>query len=247
MKIKSALRSWFVGILFLGSCCGLIFYICKSEVFNVSQIEWELSDNNYPYYFKSLQGILDSTAQFAKGQSLWKVPIYDLEQNLEKLSWVESAHVTRHFPDKLVISLELRKIVASVFKSADEIQPIAQDGTLLQPAKITESPLVPVLTSSDFRKDSKLRFEIVGVLNKIPKEGLFSQDTISEIQIGKEKSFLFLLKSSKTKVSLNSDNTEIKVARVNKVLNYLDQNQIKGRVIDANFSKKVLVKPRNTD
>jgi hypothetical protein len=45
-------------------------------------------------------------------------------------------------------------------------------------------------------------------------------------------------------VVLGEDSLNTKVERVAQVLNYLSAEQIKGRVIDASFSKKVLVRLR---
>ena len=39
---------------------------------------------------------------------------------------------------------------------------------------------------------------------------------------------------------------DLKVSRVEKVMSYLHNRNIKGRVIDARFSKKVVVRVRNT-
>ncbi len=216
-------------------------------MFDITTILWERPEAQYSEYYKSLQYQLDEKIEHVKDQSIWNVSIYDLEMDLKNISWIKSAHIYRQIPNKLVVQLEYKKIIANLSKNNGELQPIASDSTLLEPAKISQSPAVPLLANEEFRKNDSLRFEVVSILSKLPGYGYLSQDTVSEVTWNGKKDFTLLLKNSLAKVRLNSDNTEIKVARVNKVLNYLDQNQIKSRVIDANFSKKVVVKLRNHD
>ena len=83
------------------------------------------------------------------------------------------------------------------------------------------------------------------MLNEMPNEGLLSHESISEINVGKKEEIWLTHLQTKSWIKLGDENTAIKSARVAKVLEYLDHNNLKGRVIDADFSKKVLVKLRN--
>lgn len=243
MKLKSLL----VGIVLIGVFLGCAKYLLSSDVFDITTISWEHPEGPYKEYYKSLQYQLDEKTEGLKGQAIWNISIYDLENNLKSLSWIEAVHVHRQLPNKLIIRLEHKKILANIMKNNSELQPIASDSTLLEPAKISKSPAVPFLSNEEFRKNENLRFEVVTILSKLPEFGPLSQDSVSEVHWDGKKEFTFLLRESLAKIKLSSENTEIKIARVSKVLNYLDQNQIKSRVIDANFSKKVVVKLRNHD
>jgi len=243
MKLKSVL----VGLILFTVLLGSVNFLISSDIFDISTILWERPETQYSEYYKSLQYQLDTKVEHVKGRPIWNVSIYDLEMDLKRISWIKSAHIYRQIPNKLVVQIEYKKIIANVVKDNSELQPIAGDSSFLEPAKISQGPAVPMLASEEFRKNKNLRFEAVSILSKLPEYGHLSQDTVSEVTWNGKKDFTLLLKDSLAKVRLSSDNTEIKVARVNKVLNYLDQNQIKSRVIDANFSKKVVVKLRNHD
>lgn len=243
--MKLRIKSIIITIVFLIFCLISGRFLYESSLFNINEIEWSFNGNEYPLYTTSLQKSFDKSVDFVIGKSIWTVSIYEIEKKLIQLPCIKSVSINRRFPNKLTVTLELKKIVANVIVSPEKIQPVSDDGLLLESVKTTLSPTVPFLVNSEFKKNYELRYEVVNILNKIPHEGLLSLDTISSVEQGRDKTFWFSLKSNQTRVALNGESTEIKVARVNKVLNYLEQNQIKGRVIDANFSKKVLVKLRN--
>jgi len=67
---------------------------------------------------------------------------------------------------------------------------------------------------------------------------------ISEIFYSKKEGFKIFLKGVATEVRMGDSDFGPKISRVEKVLSYLDSQNVKGRVIDARFSKKVVVRVR---
>ncbi|RYZ76327.1 MAG: hypothetical protein EOP05_05370 [Proteobacteria bacterium] len=77
---------------------------------------------------------------------------------------------------------------------------------------------------------------------------MINKRNVSEIFWSKDDGYSLMLMQPKIEVKLGSDQLATKVLRVGQVMNYMSANQInglaKGQVIDASFSKKVLVRLR---
>jgi cell division protein FtsQ len=183
------------------------------------------------------------------GKSLWDIDIFSMVQTLKKTPWVERVTIFRRFPNELSIEVEPKKIMANIMKSPSKVQPVAYDSTLLTDVEITKAPLVPILSSSAFAKSDDLRQKALQLLSELPQEGSFSYDQISEVYPFKNNrqnnEFQLLLKNTKALVLINTENVPLKSERISRVIDYMDPSEMKGRVIDSNFSKKVLVRPRN--
>jgi cell division protein FtsQ len=65
---------------------------------------------------------------------------------------------------------------------------------------------------------------------------------VSEIGYDRKEGSWIKLLNSETRVNLGEEQFEIKSARISQVIEYLEGRNLKARVIDANLSKKVLVR-----
>jgi cell division protein FtsQ len=77
---------------------------------------------------------------------------------------------------------------------------------------------------------------------EIPPEGSFSQKKISEIFYDKKEGFWVQMVDQGLQVKLGEGQVSLKSARVGQVLDYVKSHDIKPRLIDANLSKKVILK-----
>lgn len=179
------------------------------------------------------------------GQSIWEIDIFAIEKEIEILPWVQSVVISRQFPNELFIQVKPKKIIANIMRSPSKVQPVAYDSSLLTDVEITKAPLAPILSSNAFSKSDELRKKALDLLRELPKEGSFSFDQVSEVYPFRNGEFQLLLKNSKALVLINNENVPLKAARISRVIDYMDPSEMKGRVIDSNFSKKVLVRPRN--
>ena len=94
-------------------------------------------------------------------------------------------------------------------------------------------------------RKSELQTKVIDLLNQLPSKGLLTPDQISEIQFNDEDGFLITLIKTGQQIRFGTDSFEIKSLRANQVLDYLQSKGLESRVIDLNFSKKVLVRLRN--
>src|SRR5690606_11022565 len=196
-------------------------------------------------YIASLKPQVDLIFVPYKGKSLWDLDIEEIEKKISSLSWIKDVTVSRRFPNEISINISTKRILANILSSSTKVQPVAYDFKVLEGIEITRAPLVPILAGKAFSKNDDLRESALKLLKELPVEGAFSYDSISEVYPYRNDEFKILLKHPKAIVMINTENVPLKAARISKVIDYMDPREMKGRVIDSNFSKKVLVRPRN--
>lgn len=219
------------------------YSLYKSSLFHLEKINYSYTENSP--YIEFLKPQIEEKTSNLNDKSLWEIDIFSIEQTLKKIPWVERVVISRQFPNELMINVKPKKVIANILKSPSKVQPVAEDSTLLTDVEITKAPLVPVLSSAAFAKSDDLREKALALLRELPSEGSFSYDQVSEVYPFKNDEFQLLLKNTKALVLINTENVALKSERISKVIDYMDPNEMKGRVIDSNFSKKVLVRPRN--
>ncbi len=192
----------------------------------------------------------DLRARLARGlrnfekKKLWEIDIDQVNAWLRADEWVQRAHVTRVFPNRLQISVAPRAPVFLLATAKGQMRPVTADASLLGAVENARLPDVPVLRGQPFLTDANLRRRAVEFARQLPSDGPMSSSCIAEINWSAGDGFSILLLPSRTEVKLGEGRIDLKIARVEQILDYLDAHQLKGRVIDASFSKKVLVRLR---
>ena len=241
---------YFAGIFIVISLGAMgVHALFKSSVFYLKTIEYQFTESNS--YIETLKPAVQNEFNHYVGTSLWNIDIFEIEKSLKRHAWIENISLSRILPNELVVQIEPKKVVADILKSPSRVQPIADDATVMEPVEITKSPPAPLLSHKSFSSNEALRKTALAFLKDLPEDGSFSRKNISEIIPIKKNSnqqndlFKVLLKNSKAEVLINTENVTLKAARVSRVIDYLDDREMEDRIIDANFSKKVLVRPRN--
>lgn len=221
--------------------CGGYFFL-QSSFFNLSDMSV-----NYTYasdYIVSLNKIIMEPLEEYKGQAIWKVDLKEIEKTLKNQNWIQTVTVSRRLPSTLLIEIQPKEIVANLVTSPTKIIPVSEDSELLPETSYLKAPDVPLLTGKVFVKNQELRERALALLKELPREGALSYETVSEV-VSRENNFGIKTKNSNALILMNSENVSLKAARVSKVVDYLLEKNLDGRVIDSNFTKKVLVKLRN--
>ncbi len=241
--MKKALLKISLCLVIAAGCALGGYSLYKSSLFHLEKINYtyEVEDSYVAFLKPQIEKQLDAQI----GASIWEIDIFGLEKKIENLPWVQNVVISRQFPNELFISVSPKKIIANIMKSPSKVQPVAYDSSLLTDVEITKAPLAPILSSTAFSKSDDLRKKALTLLRELPTEGSFSFDQVSEVYPFKNDEFQILLKNSKALVLINTENVPLKAARISRVIDYMDPAEMKGRVIDSNFSKKVLVRPRN--
>ncbi len=179
--------------------------------------------------------------QFKK---IWEVDMTRLRSLILAEEWIEQVRISRLFPNHLEVAVTPRAPVFIVMSPAGRLLPMTADGRLMRRSNPTLLPDVPVLKGENFFRDAGARQSAIELLRALPVEGPLSRKNLSEVSWTNDVGYEVVLLPSYTRVVLGTDRFAVKVARIEQILDYLSAHQLKGRVIDASFSKKVLVRLR---
>jgi cell division protein FtsQ len=115
---------------------------------------------------------------------------------------------------------------------------------MLESVSQKAAPDVALIQGDIFEKNLDVRQRAVKTIDEIPHTGKFSQKNISELRFDPKQGFWATLIGTGMRVKLGEEQISLKSARVSQVIEYMETRQLEARVIDANLSKKVLVRLR---
>jgi cell division protein FtsQ len=225
---------------------GLVYSLHERGFFNLSSLEISVlkADEHSSFYEPLAQKIEKALSQH-KGSSLFQLDLTELKTQILKEPWVEQVHLTRRWPQSIQIQIQSKKIPFILIEKDRYARPVLEDGTLLERVPLERAPQAVVLVGPDFRDQLELRQKAVRVLSEVPKEaGVLTQSKISEVRFDTKDGFWLTLVGGGTQVRLGHEQFALRAARVSQVLNYLQDREMNARVIDADLSKKVVVRLR---
>ena len=179
-----------------------------------------------------------------RGLSIFSVNAHQVSQRLLAFPWIEEVWVQTRLPSEVRVTVRLKPVAALILVDKKTTVPVAKDATLFPPLPYNEKPQMTVFRQRDFVRDAELREKTIKILNEIPNDGKFNRAQVSEVAIDAQNSLWFSLMEKDFRVRLGAQNVPLQAKRISKVLDYLDHNNLQARVIDADFSKKVVVKLR---
>lgn len=238
--MKSFLLSLIIPVLVVVA----IYHLDKNGFFNVDHIDMVVENSpEQPIFLKSHLQALDSKMESFRGVSLWRVNLKNMAQEVAKENWIESSQITRVWPTGLKIKITPYPIKSVYLDSSGKFLPVIADGSTLDEVNVAMLPDQVILAGNAFIK-KELRQKAVHVLDEIPTAGAFSKKNISEVRYNSNEGFWMTLIKDGIRVKMGDDQIALKSARVSQVIDYLDSKELDARVIDANLSKKVLVRLR---
>lgn len=181
-----------------------------------------------------------------RGKRIWEVDIGEVRASISKDEWVKDVLISRGFPNSLRILVRPKSAAVILVGKQGEFRPVTEDGEILKPLEAGLAPDVPLLRGEVFasEKEPKRRMDVVKFVSGLSDRGPMSAQNISEIGWSADDGYTLVLIQPKVEIKLGEDRLDLKAMRVAQVMNYLSTNSLKGRVIDASFSKKVLVRLR---
>jgi len=225
---------------------GTLYSLNENGFFNIEKIEVTLEDApaNQENFLNPLVQDLEKSLQAYQGHSLWSVKLKNITGILNKEEWIETSALKRNWPSSLQVRVKPYEVKMLYLDKKSQLMPIIKDGQMLQAIDSQRAPDVAILGGEVFVKKPELRKKAVEVLEEIPAQGSFSRKTISEIRFDQKEGFWMTMIKTGIQVKMGSDQIALKSARVSQVVDYLENRQFDARVIDANLSKKVLVRLR---
>lgn len=171
----------------------------------------------------------------------------NVSEILKNETWIQDYQLSRSWPSSLAIEIQ-PQAVAFIIQSSDAGQsssfftPVTVSGDMLGSVGSKEVPNTIVAHDSIFLKNKKVRDGVLTLLKALPNQGRLHPAQVSEVGYDKKEGYWIRLLQSEVKINLGEEQFEIKSARVAQVVDYLENRDLKARVIDANLSKKVLVR-----
>lgn len=230
-------------ILLPAAVGGLLYNLNRHGFFELDHIEIVLQDApSQSLHLKPLVDELDRRLETQRGKSLWMLDLGDISKSIGGLNWVEGHSIARSWPSGLTIKIKPQEVKALYLGKNNKFTPVIREGKLLDPVEAKAAPDVAILDGENFLIKPELRERAVRALEQIPKEGTFSRKTISEIHWNTKDGFLMKMTRSGLEVKMGEDQMALKSARVSQVIEYLANHNLEAKTLDANLSKKVLVK-----
>ena len=193
---------------------------------------------------------LDENFQKFQGQSLWSFSLKNISDVLRQQKWIKDFRVSRSWPSSLEIQIEAVEISLLITDSQKMnlglLRPVTADGDILPEIDTRQAPSKALLKGDIFLKNAGKRKQAIELLKSLPSEGKMGVGSLSEINYNPKEGFWISMIQSDLKVKLGEDQFAMKSARVSQVMDYLEKKNLKARVIDANLSKKVLVRLQQT-
>jgi cell division protein FtsQ len=242
---KTVFRLLALFVFIPAGLAGLFFQLHKTGFFDLKQMQIEVQDfDKHQAYFSPMVDQLKSSLISFNGRSLFKVDLKMLKKTVLTQPWVEHVQLSRRWPDQIEVLIKPKAIDFVMIKDESLAVPVLQSGETLAAVPLVRSPDAIVLKGADFAKRKDLRKQASDLMAEIPAEGTFSRKNISELNYVEREGFWMRMISSGIQVKMGQDQVPLRSARISQVLNYLEDREMNARVIDADLSKKVLVRLR---
>lgn len=224
---------------------GGLFLAFREELFQIKSVTVVSMDGSHPLLFDRVKKSVKPILGQLDGQWMWSVHLDQILKVVLNDKRVKEANIRRQLPGKVSVFIQTHQPIAVALHGGNSFYPVAGDGSLLPAVQLNEVLDTPVLRGNKLFNNQELRKKVITYLWELPKKGSFTLSNISEVSWTKDQGLKIVLQSGGAVVYMGEDDFKSKTKHVEKVLNYLIKEGMSGRVIDARFSKKVLVKLRN--
>lgn len=243
--MKTFLKFFLSAILVISSVLVSIWGLNKKGFFGLEQIIFQIEDDqkDSKYFNHEMEKVRLELLEM-QGQSLWEIDLQKISDQLHARPWIADLQIRRSWPNELVIRLKTKEIKFLFLSKKGLMQPVLNDGTILSAVSSQNIPDAILLRGESFTQKKELLKSALAMIDKVPRQGSFSQSAISEITYDAKSGFVAQLMNSTIMVKLGEDQADIQSERVSQVLDYLREHELDARVIDANLTKKVLVRLR---
>lgn len=181
------------------------------------------------------------------GDSLLKLDLEHVAEQLEKNPWVEKLKVRRRFPGTLSIEITERVPVAVI--NMGYLYYVDAKGDIFKP--LTEGdrldfPVFTGITEEDLLKDSdgtkKMLTTALGIMEMLKKGSVFRLNDVSEIHLDKGYGFTLFTAQGGIPVKLGNSDFEGKLARFSRIYKDLTAQIASLEYVDLNYADKIVVK-----
>ncbi len=208
-----------------------------------TQVEVEFVENQ-AFLLSHIKPSLLAEIESLKGQNLWRLSLKNVRESLLKNGWIKEVEIQRRFPNELMVSFNLQDVAFLYINAKKQIRPVSLLGELLPALPIGLLPSAPIVRNIKIIEDQELLKKVLALVRQVPQIGPLNLDNVASIDYQSTTGLAFELIEEGAIVYFGEQDIQTKALQVLKVTDYLKSQKQKVRVIDASFSKKVLVRPR---
>jgi len=181
------------------------------------------------------------------GESLLKIDLQHVAEQLEKNPWVEKLKVRRRFPGTLSIEIDERVPVAVV--NMGYLYYLDSKGEIFKP--LTEGdrldyPVITGISEEDLLKDADgtkiMLTTALGLMEMLKKGTVFRLSDVSEIHLDKGYGYTLFTTQGGIPVKLGNSDFQGKLARFSQVYKELTAQIASLEYVDLNYPDKIVVK-----
>lgn len=241
--MRTFLISSLIGTLML-AMAGVL--IKERSLFNIDDvaIEIEMNETDRLAWSDEVSKV-ESELKIFRGIPIWKISLEKVKRQLEGFSNLEKVQVHKAWPQQLRVKYSLPALKAIYPVENNKFKILTENAKWIGPMSWSRLPNLPWVRGRWIDRKPELQTKVIEFLNQLPSKGLLTSEQISEIQFNDVDGFGVTLIKTGQQIRFGLDHFEIKSLRANQVLDYLQSKGLESRVIDLNFSKKVLVRLRN--
>ena len=158
------------------------------------------------------------------GDSFLKVNTSTIKETIEKLKTVQAVDVLFHFPNRLEILVEEKKIVLYILHSDGTLSPLLNDGTVLvMPQPFSPTKPRPIISNA---LSDTLKFRLASQLQEVPNDVILA---LSEIKVTEETNTVSIYTIDGYELQMPFDQVRDKLVLYQDIIEDLkNQNQDKG-------------------
>lgn len=217
----------------------------ETEFFIIRDIPVDVEfESHQKSLVESLRPDMNQKLLALKGANIWSVSLKDVRDQLLDNPWIKEVEIQRSFPNKIYALVRLTPVAFLYLDPKNRIFPISEEGVRLDAVKASVVPVAPILRNNKIIKDPQLTKKIIKMLREVPNLGALRKENIASVDYKLVTGLTLRLVEGDEVVHLGEKDISTKGLRVLRVTDYLKSQKQKARVIDASFTKKVLVRPR---
>ncbi|MBI3018669.1 MAG: FtsQ-type POTRA domain-containing protein [Deltaproteobacteria bacterium] len=185
---------------------------------------------------------LKALVRIPAGKNIFDVDLGVLEMAMKKHPWIETVKVFRMLPNKIKFIIEEKKPVALL--SQDSLYFLNVEGKKIAQVRAGENTdflIVSGLTFSQVESGA-LVLQAYELAEEYQKNTFLKDLTLSEVHWDETLGFFLFTKHPSFEIRVGKDEYSKKFARLEKVLKDLAHKSLAPKLVDLNYSKKVVVK-----
>ncbi len=217
----------------------------EKDFFVVRDLEVEMSfRENQEALLVALKPDIQKSFQSLKGQNIWTVSLSRFRSELLNNPWVKEVELSRRFPGAIFSRVHFNQVSLLFADKKNRLFPVLENGTKMPRIKANVTPVAPLLRNNNIFRDPARLQNVLSLYEQVPAIGAFKKGNIALVDHNSVSGLTLHLIKSDVIVHLGDQNIQTKALQVLRVIDYLESQKHKARVIDASFTKKVLVRPR---